>query len=767
MTEFSIVGQRVPRVDAPDKTRGAAEYVADIRRPGLLHGAILRSPLAHARIKRIDTSAALSLPGVKAVITADDTPRNLWGAFRKDQPVLAIDKVRYVGEEVAAVAATDPETAFEALDLIEVEWEELPAVLSIDEALSDGAPLVHDQAPGNITYHFNLERGDVEAGFARSDVIVEGTWQSERQWHAAIETIGSVAEWDASGRLTLWLNTQTPFLSRGRYAVALGVRERDVRVVQTTVGGGFGGKSGDDNNPVVCALLARKAGRPVSLINRREDEFLAGRPRIPMRFSLRLGFSRDGHVQAKDMRILADNGAYTGKSIAVMGAATVRHDALYRYPAVRADSTLVYTNLVPTGAFRGFGNPSADWAVEQAWDMAARQLGMDVVDLLTLNAVESGDTSPHNHVITSCELKQCISRAAELIGWHEKRRQRSPESGRGLGMACSVHVSGRRSFGDYDGSSAVVRVNEDGRATIVSGEGEIGQGAGTVLRQIAAEELGVPLADIDISAADTDLTTHALGALASRVTYVAGNAVRLAAASAREQLLQAASEQLEVQPEDLEIREGRVRLKGAPAAFGNGVAVGDVVRRRLYRPGGGAIIGIGEWDNPSEFPDESRFGNESGAYNFIAEAAEVEVDRETGEVRVVELAAVVDCGTVINPTLAEGQVEGGIAQGLGLALSESFAWTDGRPQNPNFGDYKLPTVGDMPALHVAFADSYEPSGPFGAKGVGEIGLDAIPAAVANAIYDAVGVRIYELPITAEKVRRALLENQQPDAEAGV
>jgi CO/xanthine dehydrogenase Mo-binding subunit len=754
---YSVIGKRLPRPDAPAKARGTAEYVADIKRTGLLHGAVLRSPYPHARIRGIDISAALALPGVKAVVTADDTPRRGWGAFRKDQYPLSVDKVRYVGEEVAAVAAIDLDTAREAVQLIEVDWEELPAVLSLDEAMADGAALVHADAPGNVTYHFSLERGDVDAGFARSDVVVEGTWESMRQWHAAIEPIGSVAEWSANGRLTIWTNTQTPFLARGRYAWALGVAERDVRVVQTEVGGGFGGKSGDDNNPVVCAVLAQKAGKAVQLINTREEEFLAGRPRIPMRFWVRLGFTRDGLVQAKEIRVTADNGAYTGKSIAVMGAATVRHDALYRYPAVRADSTLVYTNLVPTGAFRGFGNPSADWAVEQAWDVAATQLGMDVVDLLRLNAVGPGDVSPHNHRQSSCELRQCIDRAAELIHWQEKKANPTPN--RGLGMACSVHVNGRRSFGDYDGSSAMLRLNEDGRATIISGEGEIGQGAGTVLRQIAAEELGLPFEDVDIVGADTEISTHALGALASRVTYVAGNAVRRAAAAAREQLIQAAAAQLEVSPTDLEVRDGRVVVKGAPAALGGGVPVADVARRRLYQPGGGPILGVGEWDNPSEFPDETRFGNESGAYNFVAEAVEVEVDPETGQVRVINMAAAVDCGTVLNPTLAEGQVEGGIAQGLGLTLSETFVWSDGRPQNPNFGDYKLPTVGDMPPLSIAFAESYEPTGPFGAKGVGEISLDPVPAAIANAIYDAVGVRMYELPITAEKVHRALRERQ--------
>jgi 4-hydroxybenzoyl-CoA reductase alpha subunit len=756
-TEHSVVGKRVPRLDGPGKVLGTAKYVADIRRTGLLHGAVLRSQYPHARILAIDTSAAEALTGVKAVITAADTARRQWGAFQKDLYPLAVDKVRYVGDEVAAVAAVDLDTAREAIDLIRVEWEELPPVLSIDEALAEGAPLVHDDAPGNVAYHFSLERGDVDAGFARSDVVVEGTWESTRQWHAAIETIGSVAEWDSSGRLTIWVNTQTPFLSRGRYAWALGVEERKVRVIQTEVGGGFGGKSGDDNNPVVCALLARKAGRPVKLVNTREEEFLATRPRMPMRYWVKLGFTRDGRVQAKDMKVLADNGAYTGKSIAILGAGTVRHDALYKYPAVRADSSLVYTNLVPTGAFRGFGNPSADWAVEQAWDMAAREIGMDIVDLLHFNAVEPGDVSPHNHRITSCGLRQCIDRAAELIRWREKRAKSRPN--RGLGIACSVHVNGRRSFGDYDGSSATIHVNEDGRATIVSGEGEIGQGASTVLCQIAAEELGLPVADVEISAADTDLSTHALGALASRVTYVAGNAVRRAAKAAHEQILAAAGAQLEVSPIDLEIRDGRVQVKGVPSAPGSGMSVGEVVRKNLYRPGGTPILGVGTWDNPSELPDETRYGNESGAYNFIAEAVEVEVDRKTGNVSVQEIAAVVDCGTVINPTLAEGQVEGGIAQGLGLALSETLAWSGGRPQNPNFGDYKLPTVADMPRLHVAFADSYEPSGPFGAKGVGEIGLDPVPAAVANAIFDAVGVRITDLPITAEKMWAALRKKE--------
>ena len=748
--DFLVVGRDVPRTDAVPKVTGTAQYVADIHQPGVLHAAVLRSPHPHARIVAIDVSAAAAMPGVKAVMLGEDTPALKWGAFRPDLYPLAIKKVRYVGDEVAAVAATDPAIARSAVDKIVVQYEVLPAVLSLDQALAPGAPLVHDDAVGNVAHHFNFERGDVDAAFRASDITVEGTWETMRQWHTALETIGCVASW-SGGRVTMWCNTQTPFLARGRYATALGIPESQVRVIQTEVGGGFGGKSGDDNASVICALLAQRTGRPVKLVHTREEEFLASHPRMPMRYWVRLGFTRDGTVRAKEIKMLADNGAYTGKSQAILGAASVRHDALYKYPCARGDSTLVYTNLVPTGAFRGFGNPSADWAVEQAWDLAAEKLGMDVVDLLRMNAVEPGDVSPHDHKITSCELRQCIDKASSLISWKEK--QRSPTANRGLGMGCSVHVNGRRSFGDWDGSSAIVRINEDGRATIITGEGEIGQGALTVLRQIAAEQLGLAYENVDITRPDTDLHPHSLGALASRVTYVAGNAVRVAAEGAGKQLMNAAAEQFQRPAEELTIIDGQIGPRGGSETEFK--AVGAVVRANIYKRGGQPIIGVGTWDNPSDFPDHSRYGNESGAYNFAAQAVEVEVDRDTGVVTLLEVAAAVDCGTVIHPAAAEGQVQGAVVQGIGYAMVEYFDWHNGTPTDPNFIDYPIPTAGMMPKMHVAFADSYEPSGPFGAKGLGEIGLDAIPAAIANAIFRAVGVRITELPITAEKVHRAL------------
>ena len=683
-----VVGKDVPRTDAIPKVTGAAQYVADLHLSGMLHAAVLRSPHPHAKILSIDVSAARSMPGVKAVITGEDTAKRKWGAFRPDLYPLAIGRVRYVGDEIAAVAATDPETARAAVDRIVVQYEVLPGVFSLDDAMAPNAPLVHDDTAGNVAHEFAFERGEVDAGFKAADVIVEGTWDSVRQWHSSLETIGCVAHW-TDNRVTMWCNTQTPFL--------------------------------------------------------------ASHPRMPMRYWVRLGFSKAGKVLAKEIRMWADNGAYTGKSQAILGAATVRHDALYKYPCARAKSTLLYTNLVPTGAFRGFGNPSADWAVEQAWDLAAEKLGMDVVDLLRLNAVEDGDVSPHNHKITSCELRQCIDKAAGLIHWKDKHKNRKPDTG--LGMGCSVHVNGRRSFGDWDGSSAIVRINEDGRATIITGEGEIGQGTLTVLRQIAAEELGMPYEDIDITRPDTDVHPHSLGALASRVTYVAGNAVKLAAAAAHKQLMTAAAEQFKRPADELTIINGQIGPRqGAESEF---KPVSAVVRANIYKRGGEAIVGIGNWDNPSDFPDHSRYGNESGAYNFAAQAVEVEVDRGTGQVHLKEIAAVVDCGTVIHPSAAQGQVEGAVTQGIGLAMTEYFDWYNGAPTDPQFIDYPLPSADFVPKLHVAFADSYEPSGPFGAKGLGEIGLDAIPAAIANAIADAVGVRIHELPITAEKIHRAL------------
>ncbi len=753
--KFSVVGQRVRRPEGYEKVTGDARYVADIVLPGMLIGRILRSPYPHARIVRIDTSKAEKLPGVRTVATAEDTIKQGWGAFFPDQYPLSLGKARYVGEEVAAVAAIDYDIAEEALELIDIEWEDLPAVFDPDEAMKEDAPLIHEDKKRNIAITIDVERGDIERAFAESDLIVEDTFESMHQWHCAIETIGSVAEYAPNGKYTIYMNTQTLFNARYRTAAALGVRESNVRIIQSAVGGGFGGKSADDNNAVVAAILARKTRKPVKIINSREEEFLAGsRPRVPMKVWAKIGFKKDGRIRAKQIRVVADNGAYCGKAPAITSVAALRHDTCYKYSDVKTQAYLVYTNKIPTGAFRGFGNPSAEWAVEQVIDKGAHELGIDPLEIARMNAAEPGYVSPHGNRVQSCELKQCIDMAEQMLDWKKKRADRVPN--RGLGLACTVHVSGKRHFGDYDGSSATIKVNEDGKALILSGEGETGQGANTVLCQIAAEELGIPLEDVDVSLADTDLTTFCLGAFGSRLTYIAGNAVKDAATKVKQQLFETAAEMLEASADDLVCRDGRIFVRGAETRT---VTVGDVARARLFRRGGAPIVASGSFDADSVLQDETRYGNESGAYNFGCQAAYVEVDPETGQIKVLHYVAASDCGTVIYPLGAEGQIEGSVAQGLGYALIEGLKIEDGRPLNPNFSDYRLPSMRDMPLLSHKFAESYEPTGPFGAKGLGELGMDPTAAVISNGIFDAVGVRIKTLPITPEKILKAIKEKE--------
>ena len=754
--DFSVVGQRVQRVEGFDKVTGDSQYIADIYLPGMLVGKVLRSPYPHARIRHIDTSKAERLPGVRAVVTAEDTIKKPWGAFFADQYILSVGKARYVGEEVAAVAAIDPDIAEEAIDLIEVDWEPIPGVFDAEQAMHDGAPLVHDDKPNNIAMQLDLERGNIAQAFAESDVIVEDTFTSMPQWHCSIETIGSVAEYATNGKYTIYMNTQTLFNARYRIAAALGVPETEVRIIQSAVGGGFGGKSCDDNNALVAAVLARKARKPVKLINTREEEFLAGcRPRVFMKINVKIGFKKDGHIRAKALKVIADNGAYSAKAPAITGVAAMRHDTCYKYTDVKIEAKLVYTNKVPTGAFRGFGNPSAEWAVEQGIDLGAHALGIDPIELARINAAEVGYVSPHGNRVTSCELKQCLDMTETMIDWKAKRANKQPNTG--LGLACTVHVSGKRHFGDYDGSSATIKINEDGKALILSGEGECGQGAHTAMCQIAAEELGVPVEDVEICRADTDLTTFCLGAFASRLTYVSGNAVKNAATNVKQQLFEQAAEILEANAADLMSRDGRIFVKGAES---KSVSVADTARARLFRHNGAPIVGSGSFDADSVLPDSTRFGNESGAYNYGVQAAQVHVDPDTGQVKILNYVIASDCGTVIYPIGAEGQVEGGLAQGLGYALTEGLQIDEGRPINPNFADYRIPSMRDMPPLKHAFADSYEPTGPFGAKGLGELNMDPTAAVINNAIFDAVGVRVKTLPITPEKILHALKEKNR-------
>jgi CO/xanthine dehydrogenase Mo-binding subunit len=487
------------------------------------------------------------------------------------------------------------------------------------------------------------------------------------------------------------------------------------------------------------------------MVNTREEDFTATVPRMPMRIRIKLGLLRDGTIVGKEIQTIADNGAYANLGPEVATVATLRHDHLFRYQDVRSELYVVHTNKLPTGAFRGFGNPSGQWAMQQMVDMGAQALAMDPVEFLMRNLNDGEFTSQQGARVLSGEVKACVREAAGLIGWRDKRERRTPN--RGLGFAVSVMVSGKRHFRNFDGSSAVVTVDIDGRATVWCGEGETGPGTRTVMAQIAAEELGLSFADVTVSTADTEKTPHAFGTFASRATYIAGNAVRDAARRARLEVLETASDLLEVAASDLEIKDGVIAVRGAPS--GRTVTVAEAVSRRLFGRDGQPISVLGHWDPPSEMQDESYHGNESGAYNFLACALEVEVDPETGTFQIVDAAMACDAGTIINPVGAEGQNEGAFAQGLGYAKTESLVMEDGRIHNPNFSDYRIPSIADMPPLRQRFVQSYEPTGPFGAKGLGQVGLDPVAPALANAIADATGVRVTTLPILPEKILAGL------------
>jgi len=756
MQEFSVIGKRLPKVEGYDKVTGMATYVADIKLPHMLYGKVLRSPIPHGKILHVDTEKAKKVPGVKAVLTGEDTPKIKWGAFIDDMHVLAFDNVRFVGDEVAAVAAVDESAAEEAIDLIKVDYEELPTLFDVFEAMKSDAPKIHEK--GNVALHQKFVKGDFEGGMKEAAYVFEEDFTTPIVWHAYLETMGAIATYSLSGKLSIWLSTQTLFMARQRIARALGMRIADIRLIQPSVGGGFGGKSCDEPTAMICGLLAKKTGRPVRLINTREEEFQASRPRVAANIHLKMGFRKDGTIAFKDARTVNDNGAYSAKAPATTGVTLTRIDTLYRFKSIRGEAILVYTNKVPTGAFRGFGNPPMHFAVEQMMDMAAKEIGLDPTEIRLRNATQVGDVSIHGWRVNSCALSDSIRKAAELMNWKEERAHKKAHQG--LGMGCFIHVSGKRHFGNYDGSSAVVKVNEDGKLTIFSGEGEIGQGAFTVLSQIAAEELGVPAKDVEINVGDTDTSTYCHGAYASRLTYIAGNAVKAAVADAKRQLFKMASEMLEAIPEDLVSKDAKIFVKGDPS---KALTVSEVARACLYREGGFPVIGRGTWDPPSELQTkDTRDGNTSGAYSFGTQMCKVEVDPETGKVKVLSFIAAHDSGKVINPMLAEGQIEGALQQGIGYALCEEMAFEDGKVMNPNFADYKILSADDMPEkIKIHFVETcVEPTGPFGAKGLGEPGLVATSPAIANAICDAVGVRIKGLPMTPEKILKAIKEKNK-------
>lgn len=750
---FSIVGKRSPRIDGKDKVTGRTKYLNDLKFPGMLYGKVLRSPYAHARIHRIDTSRAEKILGVRAVVTVEDTPKIPFGSYRsgiKDELIFALDKVRFVGDEVAAVAAIDEEIAQEALSLIEVEYEELPAVFSIEEAMRSESPRVHEGVERNIASHTVTVRGDPEQGFREADLVLEDRFETPLQIHGYLEPVGCIASWDSSERLTIWAPSQNPSWSRLIFSEALSLPLGRLRVVQTPIGGAFGGKL-EQNLYLVAAILAKKAGRPVKMVNTRDEEFQTSMPRVPMTIHLKMGVKRDGTLTAKEHRIFADNGAYTKYASAVVNLGTYRVDGLYRLRNIRNENFLVYTNKPPTSAFRGFGNPQITFAMESMLDQLAEGIGMDPLDLRLRNAAEPGDITAHGFHYISCGLRDCFREVADVIKWKEKRNPKGFR--RGLGISATTHVCGNRSFFPlFDGATAYVRIDEGGRVRVITGEVEVGQGLLTAYATIAAEELGVALQEVAVEAPDTDFAPFGLGTWGDRGTFIGGGAIRLAASDARKQILEVAAEMLEAHSSDLDCRDGKIFVKGTPEKT---LLFSEVAARAVYTHGGSPVLGKGTFIPNSELADATRYGNVSGAYAFGAQAAEVEVDEETGEIRLLRIVAAHDVGRALNRATTEGQIEGATVQGIGYALLEEVEFERGVMLNPGFLNYRMPTALDVPPITSLLVETIDPAGPFGAKGVAEPAMTPTAPAIANAIHDAVGVRIKSLPIPPEKVLEGL------------
>ena len=752
MVELSVVGKRLPRIDALEKVTGSARYTADITLPGMLIGKILRSPHAHAKILSIDTSKAEKVPGVKAVITAEETPKIKYvhvGPPFQDKLVLATDKVRYVGDEVAAVAADTSDAAEEALRLIEVVYEELPAVFDPELSMSPDAPKVHGES--NIVMKGLRNYGDVDKAFSRSDHVFEDRFSTQAVAHCCMEPHGSVALFDLHENLTIWTPTQSPYFVQKELAVVLDMPISKVRVMEVPVGGGFGARSKICEDEAICALLSRKAGRPVKITLSREEEFTTTRTRHPMIITLKTGVKKDGTLAARHLKMVVDNGAYNHMGPAVMGYAALAATSHYRVPCVRVETYLVYTNKQFGGPFRGYGSPQVTFAIESQMDMIADRLGIDKLDFRLRNCHDSGETTVSGWRITSDGLRRCLVKAAEELGW--EKRKANPEKNTGIGIAGMIHVSGAKVYDDGDFSASYINLLEDGTAAVFTGTTDIGQGSSTVLAMIAAEELGISLEDVRIVTMDTSLTPIDLGSWASRITFVAGNSIRKAAQDIKRQLFEAVAVQLECNPLDLQLKDKKICVSGSPMTA---IPVGEAILSNPNRVGK-ILIGKGFYDPPSDkINRETGVANISAAYSFAAQAGEVEVDVETGKVKVVRVIAAHDAGRAINPTLVEGQIEGAIAQGLGYALMEKVhCGADGKVKNANYLDYKIPFSTDIPEIQTFIIETQDPEGPFGAKGIGEPGLIPTAPALTNAVFDAVGVRFTDLPITQEKMLEKL------------
>jgi 4-hydroxybenzoyl-CoA reductase subunit alpha len=777
MSDYNVINSRARRIDTPDKATGRAIFIDDMQLPGMLYAGLLQSPLAHARILNIDTSAARRLNGVKAVVTAKEAGTIKYGVSpaRYDETLFCSDKVRYVGDEVAAVAAVDRETAQEALALIRVEYEELPAAFSIQEAMAESAPRLHDEYPGNICAEVHQEFGDVAAALAECDIVKTTTFTNKRQDAAFIEPMGCIASFDLSGRLTLYSSTQTPHYVQRTVAMVLGIPVGSVRVVKPYVGGGFGIKAAANPGELAACLLSMRTGKPVKLNYSREQVFKFGRARHQFVHTMTTGAKKDGTLMALQHECYLDGGAYSSFGIATVYYAGSLLGGPYRLPNMKYDGYRVYTNKPACGAQRGHGGVAARAAWEQQLDMIAEDLGIDSIDLRLKNMMQTGDVTCNDLNMSSLGMKECIEAVRNASQWTAKIGQLP--KGRGIGMACGFFVSGAgypiyRS--DTYHGTAVIKLTEDGGTVLVyTASAEIGQGSDTTFAMIAAEALGVPLSSVRLMSGDTDMGVD-LGAYSSRQTLMTGHAVKEAAEAVKRQVLDVLAEELGVPVQEMDVKNGYLLFPGGEIDFTtlrtryikehrgwtDNPADGPLTFKeasRIAYLARGSIVGTGKYKPPvlgGKFKGAAV--GTSPAYGCSAQIVEVSVDMDTGLVTVEKMYDAHDCGLAINKTSVEGQMQGSLSMGLGEALYEEVKFDDkGRVLNPDLAEYKIPTALDMPNVDTVIVESHEPNGPFGAKEVGEGAIMPTIPAILNAVYNATGVRIFELPLTPERIYMAL------------
>ncbi|MBI2753869.1 MAG: molybdopterin-dependent oxidoreductase [Betaproteobacteria bacterium] len=774
----SLIGKRIPKLDAPDKASGKTRYIDDLNLPGELHAKILRSTQVHAKIRSIDTSAAKTLPGVHAVITAADVPWQRPIGVAKDHLPLKTDRVRSLRDEVAAVAADSEEIAAAALKLIRVEYEPLPVLTDALEALKPGAPLIHPEPhgangsptlkpgtpvafagkPDNIAMTFDYHQGDVAQGERESDAVVEDVFRLHYVTHCCMGVSGVIADFDPGGNLLLYSNTQVPFLHKREFAELLGIDPGRVRIIQPPIGGGFGSKLDIYPFEPIAIFLARITKRPVKLVFTREEEFLASPTRQPVLLKLRSGCRKDGTLTFRSVETVHDNGAYTSWGATTPFVMMQTISSLYRVPHCKYHTVAVYTNNPYAGSFRGYGNLQATFAVEAHMDRLAEAIGMDPLEFRLKNAQEPGEVTPQGMHFKTCGLKDCLATASERGGYREKRREYEARRGdnnpvkRGVGIASMLHVGGGAKIYPSDGCGTILKIDDFAHVTLITGASEIGQGSETVLSQLVCEELGLPLSAVTVVNNDTDITPWDVGVHASRTTFIAGNSAIGAARKAKSKILAAAAAKSGHPAETLELRRGCVVLEADGKSL---FELGKLIRSLHFSDKAELVMTTHYYEPPSKHQDREFKGDVSAAYAWATQVAEIEVDTRTGIVRLLKITGAHDVGRVINRLGIEGQIEGGVVMGQGYALTENLIVENGVIRNPAFRDYKLVTAPEIPEMDISFIETMDGEGPQGAKGVGEAPAICVAAAVANAIHNATGVRITSLPFTPERVYRAL------------